>query len=261
MLKKFDFGYISQVSLDQSRSLMLSAKISVDSYTKAISSTSSSLSLLLGLNPQRFNLSPNELFAIRTPALPSDNIPVWVIENRPDIQEAYYNLWASTAKIGVAISKRFPSISLSVDGGVLYEIESGFTTSVPYVWSGTVSIAQSLFNFGINKRNVNIARLNNSQEMVNLEKSILTALGEVEESIVAVNTLSSQVESYQELINSNIRINQLTNMLYSKGATDYLNVLDAERSLFSAETSYISTLAQTLQAYVTLFKAVGAEIN
>lgn len=257
MLKKFDYGYISQVSLDQSQSLMLSAKISVDTYTKAISETSSALSTLLGVNPKKFNLSSKELFALHTPSAPSTIMPLWAIENRPDIQEAYYNLWSSSAQIGVAVSKRFPTVSLSADGGVLYEIESDFTTSVPYVWGGTLSIAQSIFNFGVNKRNVKIARLNNSAELISLEKSVITALGEVEKSIVAVNSLLSQVESYKKLIDSNIRINDMTNMLYSRGATDYLNVLDAERSLFSAQTSYISTLAATMQAYVDLFKAIG----
>lgn len=257
MAKKFEYGAISKVDLNQSKTLLLSAQIAVDGYRTAISEVSTAISVLIGENPRCFDVSSFQLFNIKTPPLPPKILPVWVVDNRPDILSAYYRVWASSAAIGVAVSRRFPTISLTADGGVLYEMVKGTTTSIPFVWNSAFSIAQSLFNFGINKRNVEISRISNKIEILTFEKTVLTAFSEVENAISQIGSLSEQSKKYDELVSSTFSINSMTNELYNKGSVDYLSVLDAERSLFQAQTQYATTLTQKLIAYISLYKAIG----
>lgn len=257
MVKKFEYGAISKVDLNQSKTLLLSAQIAVDSYRSAITEASTALCVLIGENPHCFDISSFQLFNIKTPPLPPRILPAWVVDNRPDILSAYYQVWVSNAAVGVAVSRRFPTISLTADGGILYEMIKGTTTSMPFVWNGTFSIAQSLLNFGINKRNVDIARLDNKIEIITFEKTVLTAFSEVENAISQIGSLSEQSKKYDELVNTTYSINSMTNELYNKGSVDYLSVLDAERSLFQAQTQYATTLTQKLIAYISLYKAIG----
>lgn len=257
MAKKFEYGAISKVDLNQSLTLMISAQIAVDGYRNAINEASSALSVLIGENPRCFEIHSFQLFNVQTPPLPPAILPVWIVDNRPDILSAYYQVWASNAAIGVAVSRRFPTISLNADGGILYEMIKGTTTNMPFVWNGTFSIAESLLNFGINKRNVEIARKNNQVEILTFEKTVLTAFSEVENAISQIASFSKQEKKYNELVSTTSSINTMTNELYNRGSIDYLSVLDADRSLFDAQTEYATTLTQKLISYISLYKAIG----
>lgn len=257
MLKKFEYGAISKVDLNQSKTLLLSAQIAVESYKDAIAESSSALSVLIGENPRCFHVASFQLFNLKTPSLPSTIMPAWIVDNRPDILSSYYQVWSSNAQIGVAVSKRFPTISLSADGGILYELIKGTTTSMPFVWSSTLNIAGSLLNFGTNKRNVKIARIGNEIAILNFEKTVITAFSEVENAISKISALAEQDKKYSELVNATYSINTMTNELYNRGSVDYLSVLDAERALFEAQTNYATTLSEKLIGYVSLYKAIG----
>lgn len=258
MSKMFEYGSISLVSLNQSRTLMLSASIAADGYRNAISEVSAAISVLMGENPQKFDyINGAALFNMKTPSLPPSIVPAWVIENRPDIMAAYYDIWVSSAAIGVAVSRRFPTIGLSAGGGVIYNIAEGVTTPMPWVWNGSLSIAQSLLNFGTNKRNVDIARLENQQTIISFEKVVITAFGEVESAISQISNYTKQEREYMELVNTTESINNMTTELYAKGVIDFLQVLDADRDLFDAQIEYATTISQKLTGYVSLYKATG----
>ena len=257
MEKMFSYGSISRVSLNQSYTLMLDASIAVDRYKNSITEVSTGLSQLLGENPHSFNIPKDAILKIKTPSLPSQIMPAWIVDNRPDIMSSYYDVWASSAKVGVAVSQRFPTIGLNADGGILYDIIKGTTTSMPFVWNGAFTIAETLLNFGTNKRNVKIAKLDNQIEIINFENNVVVAFGEVENAISQILSYSRQETDYNKLVNTNISINMMTNQLYRRGLIDYLDVLDADRALFQAQIQQTSTISNKLTSYISLYKAIG----
>ncbi len=125
------------------------------------------------------------------------------------------------------------------------------------VISAVLSIAEPLFAWGRNKRAVEVAQEENRQAILNYEQSVITALGEVESALAGVATYRSQVERYRELLRATRTTQMLTQELYRNGSNTYLDVLDAERELFSTQISFSEVLSAQLAEYVSLYKALG----
>ena len=157
--------------------------------------------------------------------LPSD-----LLERRPDMQEAYYQVMAANAEIGVAQAMRFPSIALTANGGTLSDDVSRLFGSKSYLWSVAGNLTGPVFQFGANKRRVQIAREKHRESVLNYEQCYLQALREVEDALTAVNTYRAQIEAMKTLVRSAERADTVAMQRYRGGLTDYLDVLDAHCS-------------------------------
>ena len=184
-------------------------------------------------------------------------LPAALLQRRPDILEAYYKAQAAWARIGVAQAARWPSISLTADGGVLSGTVKGLFHGNPFVWSAGLSVTEPIFAFGRNKRNVEIAREESHQAVLDYEQTVLTALGDVEKALVAISTYREQLQKQRELLRATAVTQLLTNELYRSGLTDYLQVLDAERTFYDNQIQYISIRSQQFVSYIALYKALG----
>lgn len=188
--------------------------------------------------------------------LPSD-----LLERRPDMQEAYYQVMTANAEIGVAQAMRFPSIALTANGGTLSDDVSRLFGSKSYLWSVAGNLTGPVFQFGANKRRVQIAREKHRESVLNYEQCYLQALREVEDALTAVNTYRAQIEAMKTLVRSAERADTVAMQRYRGGLTDYLDVLDAERTLFEAQTDYADAVGSAMSSYVTLYKALGGGIT
>ena len=95
------------------------------------------------------------------------------------------------------------------------------------------------------------------QAMLNYQQTVLEAFSDVESALVAIETYNAEVEKYLELLAANSRLQQMTAALYADGLASSLNLIDAERNLYSAQLSYIGLLTEQLCAYVDLYKSLG----
>ena len=127
----------------------------------------------------------------------------------------------------------------------------------PFVWSAGLSVTEPIFAFGRNKRNVEIAREESHQAVLDYEQTVLTALGDVEKALVAISTYREQLLKQRELLRATAVTQLLTNELYRSGLTDYLQVLDAERTFYDNQIQYISIRSQQFISYIALYKALG----
>lgn len=252
------YGASSAIDLERVRSLTATAAAAIPQYERAMVQTEMALCALLGQNPKSIKVDGMRLLsATMVPKVVPTGLPTSLLDRRPDILQAYYQVAAATANVGVAVANRYPSLTLTGQGGLLSSTLKGLFTGNPFGWSGAVSITEPLFAFGRKKRAVEIAREENKQAVWNYEQSVIEALGEVESALAGVATYREQVENYQELLSATQMTQMLTKELYNAGNSDYLDVLDAERELFSAQIGFAGVLSAQLGEYVELYKVLG----
>jgi multidrug efflux system outer membrane protein len=167
-----------------------------------------------------------------------------------------YRLQAQNARIGVAEALRLPAISLTGLLGVASS-ELADTTAEGVVWSAGAGLFGPLFNFGQNQRRVEIEEARTRQALSFYENTVLTAFREVEDALVAVETYKRQVAALTRQVAAARNANELSKERYDQGITSYLEVLETERQLFSAQLDLSELEQLQLNAYVGLYKALG----
>ena len=184
-------------------------------------------------------------------------LPSELLKRRPDIRQAHFNMLQAAAQAGQARSARFPSISLTAKGGVASSSIKSLTAANPWAWDALGSVAEPIFGFGKLRNAERAAMAAYTQSAKTYEQTVLTAFADVEKALVAIATYRSQTERTGELVLSNDRIATMTRALYRSGLSDYLDVIDAERSLYQSQMSHVNLVVQQYINYVTLCKALG----
>lgn len=252
------YGMSSSVDLEQARSLTATAAAAIPQYKRAKVQTEMSLCALLGKTPYSIVVDGMRLFSEKMiPKLVPSGLPSSLLNRRPDIRESYYQVASATSNVAVAVANRYPTVVLTGEGGLLSSSLKGLLNGSPFGWSASLSISESVFSFGKNKRAVEVAKEKELQAILNYEQSVITALGEVENALAGVATYRLEVERYHELLKATQKTQVLTGELYRGGYNTYLDVLDAERELFSTQINFSAILFAQLAEYVELYKALG----
>lgn len=249
----YKYGYISEVDLSQSRASMATAGATMEQYRRALEQSVLALNLLMGDNPTPITIGEIQPVELTIPT----GLPSALLERRPDVMQAYYGVKQANALIGVAVANRLPSLSLTGDGGFVKTIVDGASSGRPVAWSGVAQIIAPILNWGTLRRNEKIARVQTEQAVIGYEQSMLNAINEVETSLVAINTYGREVSQSAIMVSSSKVAGNLTRELYRSGSASYLDVLDADRTLLSAQLQYVQTVNNRLASYVTLYKALG----
>ena len=253
----FVYGASSGVDLEQAKTLTQTAAAAIPQYERAIAQTELSLNILLGKNPGSIERSGASLLSVRVPETIPVGLPSDILNRRPDVMQAYYELEASSAKIGVAIANRLPSFTITGNGGVLTNVAHGVAEGKPWVWGASAIITEPLLNWGSNKRAVDIAREENKQALLAYKQAVIIALGDVEKMLAAIFTYKTEITAYTKLLESAEKTRMMTRALYQNGQSNYLDVLDAERNVFSTNLEYSQIIQEQLTNYVNLYKALG----
>lgn len=249
----FRYGAISEVDLQQSRTSMQTAAVAVEQYDRDLRQTLLSLNLLMGNNPQTLPLGNLRTLFIEIPV----GLPSSLLENRPDVMQAYYGVQQANAMVGVATANRLPSLTLTGSGGLATSIVSDIATSRPISWSAAASLIAPILEWGTLKRNQQIAKIKTEQALLAYEQSVIIAINEVEQALVAVETYNREVQQSRAMVESSLKTQQLTAELYKVGQNSYLDLLDAERTLLSAQLQYAQTIMMQIDGYITLYTALG----
>ncbi|WP_279067056.1 TolC family protein, partial [Alistipes finegoldii] len=157
----------------------------------------------------------------------------------------------------IARGNRFPSIALTAKGGAASNSIKGLTSANPWAWDALGSLTLPVFNFGRLRRAEQAAMERYTQSALTYEQTVLTAFSDVEQALVAIATYRRQTERYGELVLANDRIAAMTQALYRSGLSDYLDVIDAQRSLYQSQMEFVNLVAQQYINYVNLCKALG----
>ncbi|OPY81164.1 MAG: Outer membrane protein OprM precursor [Syntrophorhabdus sp. PtaU1.Bin153] len=252
---RFEGGLISELELSQVKSEYELALSRIPSIQKQIGFQENALSVLLGMNPGPIprGRSIDELSLPTVPAgLPSD-----LLERRPDIRQAEQDLVAANARIGAAKALYFPTISLTGLFGWSSTDLSMLFSEPSQTWSWAGTFVAPVFTGGAVTGNYMAAKAVQQQALFQYQKAIQTAFSEVNNSLIDQNRTREQLSSQQQQVGTLRDYARVARLRYDEGYTSYIEVLDAERSLFDAELSYTQTQGVLFQSLVNLYKAMG----
>jgi multidrug efflux system outer membrane protein len=254
--RRFDQGLISELDVRQFESEVASPAASVAQLEGLITQTENQLSVLVGRNPGnivRGRPLTDVLGDLAVPAyLPSD-----LLKRRPDVRQAEAQLHAATARIGAAQGDLFPRFLVTGDYGTYSRNTDDLFKKNSEIYQILGGVSMPLFTGGKIGKQVGVARARAEQSRYSYEQTVLTALREVEDAVAGVRASRNQVAAQQTQVDALRRALRLAEMRYQSGASSYLDLLDAQRSLFAAELSLAQVQGQQATAAVTLYRALG----
>lgn len=254
--RSYDVGIATLLELQQARTLTEGARISLAQFERQSVQSRNALNLLLG------GKAPTELaqavplkhfkFAELPVGLPAD-----LLQRRPDILQAEYELKAANANIGAARAAFFPSISLTTNAGSLSPDLSGLFDGGSGSWLFMPSIKLPIFNAGRLRANLDYSEIQKDINVARYEKTIQTAFQEVADGLIERSTYKQQLAAHDSLVKASEEYYALADRRYREGIDNQLTLLDAQRLLFSAQQQRINTQFAQLASEITLYKALG----
>lgn len=252
---RFEAGIINEMELAQSKSEYEQAMGTIPQVAKSIAQQENGLSLLLGRNPGPIPRGKS-IDDLKLPVIPA-GLPSDLLERRPDIKLAEQNLIAANAQIGVAKAAYYPSISLT---GLLGSSSSEFSdlfTGPAKIWQYSAPISIPIFTAGKISSQVKVSEALQQQALYSYQQAIQTAFQEVNDSLVAQSLTRQQLDSQRRRVGALRLYADLARLRYDSGYSSYIEVLDAERSLFDVELAYVQSQGVLFQAAINLYKAMG----
>ncbi|RJG11743.1 efflux transporter outer membrane subunit [Massilia cavernae] len=252
---KYDNGVVSKLDLQQALSLVDGARVVLAQQQRQRAQDYNLLTLLVG---QPVPAAPNgatlagTMLAELPAGLPSDLLSV-----RPDIRAAEQQLIAANANIGAARANFFPRISLTGSAGSVSSELSGLFKSGSFGWSFAPQMVLPIFDYGRNSATLGSAKAGRDIAVAQYEKSIQTAFREVSDALAGQATFSEQLAAQRAVAAAEAERFNLSDLRYRSGAASYLDLLDAQRSLFSAQQAAVQANLLRLQNQVTLYRVLG----
>jgi multidrug efflux system outer membrane protein len=253
---RFEGGLTSELDFRQAEAEYNRTLAIVQDFERQVSQKENEISVLLGRNPGSI-LRGRELAEQPLPPQVPSGLPSTLLERRPDILEAEQLLVSANARIGEAKALLFPNISLTGFFGWESTELDNITASRAKAWSIGVNLLQPIFNAGKNQRNVDVQESRFRQQLYAYESTILQAFREVEDSLIDYQKSGEQRVTQAARVQAERRVLELAEVRYRGGVSNYLEVLDAQRSLFDAELDSVEAVRNQLVALIRLFKALG----
>jgi outer membrane protein, multidrug efflux system len=226
------------------------------SLQRELNITERSMNILLGQNPQPVQRGLQNAEQVVIPAIPS-GLPSSLLEQRPDVKAAEDILAAETEKIGVAQAMRLPSFSLTGLFGLASNDVSTLLTGDALAGGLTGMVMGPIFEFGKNKRRVDIQRAEAEVAAQNYLDTYRRALGDVENALDGIKSYREEYTARIRQVEAARKALMLTRAKYDAGYTNYLEVLIAESYAFDAEMLASYTRGQQLTSTVSLYRALG----
>ena len=240
----FRRGLATGVHREQALSLQYTAEADIPLYESQVRQTLTTLSALIA-DESVDTLAYKVVDINALSSSPSIDVPVGIpsdlLYRRSDIASAYSQLVTAAATAKLKRIARLPTLSLTAEGGVVSSELKHIVKGESLGWSALLSFAQPLYRY-------------------DYRQCFITALTDVENALVAVRSTRMQSERYKQLIETFRNIATLSVALYRSGLSSYLEVIDAERTLYDAQMQYSNILANEYIAYIQLFKALGGEV-
>lgn len=252
--RQYTSGYTSRLELMQADSELRSTRAQIPQLQHQIAQQENALNLLLGENP---GTPKRAEFSALTPlALPSQ-LPSTLMNRRPDIVQAQRQLLASDETLASSQAQLLPSINLTAGGSVQDNTLSGLIDNPLRLWSIGGSILAPLLNRQALNAQVDVAMSQRNQALYSYEKTVRNAFREVNDSLDAITRYREQLTELQEQENVATETLRIAQNRYNNGYSSYLDVLDAQRTLFSVQLSVVQVKNNILLAQVDLYRGLG----
>jgi multidrug efflux system outer membrane protein len=257
-------GFASELTVRQAQTPVETARYDAARYAGLVAQDRNALELLVGA-PLPDALLPRGLTEALEAIALNGNLPAGLpsdlMQRRPDVAEAEHTLRAANANIGAARAAFYPTVTLTSSGGTESLELSGLFKAGSSVWSFAPQISLPLFAGGRNRANLDSAKISRDIDVAKYEHAIQSAFREVADALAERSQYGQQLSAQRALVEATRDSHRLADARFQHGADSYLNVLDAERSLYSAQQTLITTQLGEASNLVTLYKVLGGGLN
>jgi multidrug efflux system outer membrane protein len=253
---RFEGGRTSELDLRQAEAERHRTASAVYDFERLVTQKENELSFLLGRNPGAIPRGSALTELGVAPGVPA-GLPSALLERRPDVRAAEEELASATARIGEAKALLYPTISLTGAFGWQSTDLDELLDSDAQSWSLGANLLQPIFNAGQNRRRVDVTESQQRQALYAYERSVLRAFREVEDALVDLRQSGLRRAVEGERVAAEQKVLELAELRYEGGVAEYLEVLDAQRSLFDAELEEAEAQRDELVALIQLYKALG----
>ena len=259
--ERFKAGIDPKLPSLQSAAALESARLAVLRAQSSILTSRNALQFLLGAPvpaelipaPAVSNITNHEVF--------SAGLPSELLRYRPDVLQAEYDLKAAGANIAVARAAYFPTISLASSVGVRSDGLSDLFDNDAVGWSFGPNISVPIFDAGRLDANYDVAKVEREQTLASYERSIQTAFREVSDVLATRATLGEQLAAQYRLQDNFDQTYEIADARFKAGISNYLDVLDAQRSLFDTQQGILDLELQKIISQIELYQALGGGAN
>jgi multidrug efflux system outer membrane protein len=253
-LEKYGAGSLADTR--QAEELLHTAQANLPELRRQIATQENTISILLGHNPEGIDRGLDVADQPHPQEVPT-GVPSQLLERRPDIQQAEATLVAANARIGVAKAQFFPQISLtSLGGSASNQLQNIFSGKNAY-WYAAGSLSEPIFDGGRIRSNYHLSQAQQQEMLLEYRKTILNALKDVSDSLVAYKETRERREEQAALVVSAADAVRLAKLRYSGGNTSYLEVLTTDTDLYDAQLQLAETQEQEAISLVQIYAALG----
>ncbi|MET0946149.1 MAG: efflux transporter outer membrane subunit [Flavobacterium sp.] len=257
---RFLAGYVSEVDKVQIEQQVAIAEAVLPSIQRQITMRENTISILTGQAPGPIERGKTVIELQVANTIPV-SIPSVLLRNRPDVRQAEMYYMASNERIGVAQAMRFPSFNIAALAGFASQDVSNLFNGSSYLQNASGSVVGPIFNFGKNKRRVEIYKQIAEESRLSYQKTCIVALAEVEQSLQNVKTYKEEWAARDRQVIAARKNLELSQARYYNGYVSYLEVLEVQRSLFDAELSLSDLTQSQLASMIQLYRALGGGWN
>ena len=252
---QFQYGQTSQMTVAQAQSQYETAAAQIPQIETQIAQTENALSVLLGRNPGPTPRGKS-VYDLAVPPVPA-GVPSMLLTRRPDLMQAEEQLIAANAQIGAARALYFPTISLTgAFGGASTQLSDLFKGPAR-VWSYAGSVVGPIFTFGAVSGQVAQAEAGQKAALYNYQLSIQNAFADVDNSLVAMQNVKTQLGAQERLVAALADYARLAKLQYDAGYVPYSTILQAEQTLFPAELQLALVRASVFTSAANVYKSMG----
>lgn len=258
--ERFRSGYVAELDKVQIEQQVAIAAAKIPNIKRQITTLENTISILIGQVPgpiERGKTNSEQLISNTFPL----SVPSALLENRPDVKSAELQYVAAHERIGVAQAMRYPSFNIAAFAGFASAGVSNLFNDGSYIDGIGGGVAGPIFNFGKNKRRVEINRQRAEESKFVFQKTYLIAIAEVENALQNVATYKEEWMARDRQVKAAQKNYTLSAARYDNGYVSYLEVLEAQRSLFDAQISLSELTQRQLSSMVQLYKALGGGWN
>jgi multidrug efflux system outer membrane protein len=255
---RYHAGFTSELDVTQAAAQLATTESEVPLFESAIRQSIYQLGVLLGQPPGALLAELEK--AAPLPATPPSvplGMPSDLLRRRPDIRAAERQLAAATARVGQATADLFPRFSLTGSFGPVTSDFRHLLDRRSLTWSVGPGMSWPIFDGGRIRANIRVQDARQQQALVNYEQTVLTALQDVENSLVSYASELKRHDALSQAVASNQRSVELSDDLYVRGLGAFLNVLDSQRALYAAQDALVQSETTTVTNLISLYKALG----
>ncbi len=260
MQRRFDEGDVGMADLTRIQSDLASVEAELIALDRARSALENALAVLLGQMPSSFSFAEAPLMEEVPPKIPP-GLPSALLQRRPDIATAQFNMASANARIGAARAAFFPQLFLTASGGF-----EAATVGDLFEWSSRtwalgqlagMALNMPIFDGGRNQAGVDAAQARYAESIANYKQQILTAFRDVEDNLSAQRLLVEQQVKQRQAAATSKQTTDVTQKRFDEGDVDYFQVVDAQRVSLAAERAAVQIQGQRMIAAVELIRALG----